>query len=337
MEKQQKEKLKRKRMKNLNKPFVRTVLGDISSSDMGLTYSHEHIIIEESYPTVSNPLFILNDVDKVSEELTRFYQVGGRTVVDTMPANCGRNIEKLAEVSRRTKVNILAPTGIHLEKYYVPNHWRYLYSEDQLTRLFIDDITLGIDRHDYGGPIVERTPHKAGLLKLATGDSAITSHQEKIFRAVVYAHQETGAPILTHTSGGQLALEQAALFTKLGADLSHVVISHTDRLDDVDYHRELLQTGIKVEYDAAFRWKAGEENVTLKLLEKLLPEFPDQITMGMDMAKNSYWKSYGGKPGLNFLMEEFREELKKRGMGKFFSHIFFLNPAILYSFCVKNN
>ena len=322
-------------MKNPNRLFARTVLGDINPFEMGLTYSHEHIIIEESYPTVSNPLFILNDVDKVSEELSRFYDAGGRTVVDTMPANCGRNIEKLAEVSRRTKVHILAPTGIHLEKYYVPNHWRYFYSEEQLTRLFTDDINVGIDRYDYGGPIVERTPYKAGLIKLATGDGFITKHQEKIFRAVVNAHKETGAPILTHTNGGHLALEQAELFAKLGADLSHVVISHADRLDDVDYHRELLQTGVKVEYDAAFRWKTGEKNITLKLLEKLLPEFPDQITMGMDMAKNSYWKSYGGSPGLNFLMEEFREELKKRGLDQYFDRVFYSTPAKLYTIPVS--
>jgi phosphotriesterase-related protein len=315
----------------MDKPFVRTVLGDIRSDEMGLTYSHEHIIIEESYPTVSNPLFILNDLDKISGELSLFYQAGGRTVVDTMPANCGRNAEKLAEVSRRSKVHIIAPTGIHLEKYYLPSHWRYAYSEDQLTRLFIEDITIGIDRHDYGGPIVERTPYKAGMIKLATGDGQITDHQHKIFIAVVNAHRETGVPILTHTNGGKLAMEQVRLLAKLGADLSHVVISHVDRIGDLGYHRELLQTGVRLEYDAAFRWKNDEENITYKLLEKLLPEFPDQIVVGMDMAKNSYWKSYGGKPGLNFLITEFSEELKRRSLEEYFGPLFFTNPAQLYS------
>lgn len=319
-------------MTNQKKRFIRTVLGDIQPEEMGLTYSHEHIIIEESYPTVSNPLFILNDVDKVSNELSMFYEAGGRTVVDTMPANCGRNVEKLAEVSRRSKVNVIVPTGIHLEKYYLPNHWRYFYSEDQLTRLFIDDITFGIDRYDYGGPYVERTPYQAGLIKLATGDDAITAHQEKIFRAVVNTHKETGAPILTHTNGGKLAIEQASLFAKLGADLTHVVISHADKTDDIGYHRELLQTGVRLEYDAAFRWKKEEENITYKLLENLLPEFPDQIVAGMDMAKNSYWKSYGGQPGLNFLMEEFKEELEQKGLGEYFSRIFFSTPKNLFSF-----
>lgn len=311
--------------------FVRTVLGDIPCEDMGITYSHEHIIIEESYPTLGNPAFLLNDVGKVSEELRRFYEAGGRTMVDTMPANCGRSVLKLADVSRWTGVNIIVPTGIHLEIYYVPNHWRYTYSEDQLTRLFIDDITIGIDAHDYGGPYVERTNHKAGLIKLATGDEAITPHQEKIFRAVVHAHRETGVPILTHTNYGLHALDQVAMFDKLGADLRHVVISHVDRYQDIEYNRALLQTAVKVEYDSAFRWK-GDINWTYKLLEALLPEFPNQITMGMDAAKHTYWQSYGGKPGLNFLLTTFREDLEKMGLSRYYENIFIKNPAELYAF-----
>lgn len=312
--------------------FARTVLGDIDPNDMGLTYSHEHIIIEESFPTISNPLFVLNDVDLVSEELMDLFLEGGRTVVDTMPSNCGRNAEKLAEVSRRSKVNIIAPTGIHLEMYYLPNHWRYSYSADQLARLFIEDITIGIDRHDYGGPFVERTPYKAGMIKLATADERITDHQHKIFEAVVEAHLQTGAPILTHTNGGKLALEQVELFAKLGADLSHIVISHVDKNKDLDFHNALMQTGVYVEYDSHFRWNDTINNPTLTLLENLLPRFADQITLGMDMAKHSYWKSYGGKPGLTYLVTEFRQLLQQRGLDNYFEKMFFTNPQKLYAF-----
>jgi phosphotriesterase-related protein len=312
--------------------FARTVLGDIESQEMGLTYSHEHIIIEESFPTVANPLFVLNDVEKVSRELSAFYIAGGKTVVDTMPSNCGRNVEKLAEVSRRSKVNIIAPTGIHLEMYYLPNHWRYAYSADQLARLFIDDITIGIDRHDYGGPIVERTPYRAGMIKLATGDEGITDHQHKIFEAVVQAHLQTGAPILTHTNGGKLALQQVELFSKLGADLSHIVISHVDKNYDLAFHHDLMQTGVYVEYDSHFRWKDMDNNPTLFLLENLLPLYPDQITLGMDMAKHSYWKSYGGEPGLNYLLTEFRQMLVTTGLDPFIEQMFYANPQKLYAF-----
>jgi phosphotriesterase-related protein len=316
----------------MNKPFVRTVLGDISPGKMGLTYSHEHIVIEESFPTLANPAFILNDTARISEELTELYCFGGRTMVDTMPAACGRNILKLVEVSKKSGINIIAPTGIHLEIYYPPNHWRYHLSVDEMTKLFVSDITEGIDEYDYSSPVVKRTPHRAGMIKLATGDEKITDHQHKIFEAVVNTHLETGAPILTHTNGGKLAMDQVELFEKLEANLSHVVISHVDKQRDLAFHRELMQTGVYVEYDSHFRFMSKGDDWTYRLLENMLPAYCDRIVIGMDMAKNTYWKSYGGKPGLNYLLSEFKQELQARGMGEYFEKLFFANPKELYSF-----
>lgn len=312
--------------------FVRTVLGDIRPDEMGLTYSHEHIIIEESFPTLANPEFILNDTVRISAELNEFHQLGGRTLVDTMPAACGRNVFKLAEVSRNSNVNIIVPTGIHLEIYYPPNHWRYHLSVDELTDLFIRDITDGVDEYDYNCPIVKRATHKAGMIKLATGNDKITGHQHKIFEAVVNAHLETGAPILTHTNGGQLAMEQVGLFQKLGADLNHVVLSHVDKQKELAFHHDLMQTGVYVEYDSHFRFMAKGDDWTYRLLESMLPNYSNRIVIGMDMAKNTYWKSYGGKPGLAYLLTEFRQELERRGFGGYFEKLFLNNPAKLYSF-----
>ncbi|WP_149276808.1 phosphotriesterase family protein [Pareuzebyella sediminis] len=312
--------------------FFRTVLGDRAPAEMGLTYAHEHIIIEDGYVTARHPEFLLNDVDRISEELSNFYTIGGRTVVDTMPANAGRNVLKSVEVSQNSGVQIIVPTGIHLEIYYPENHWRYAYSEDQLAALFISDIQEGIDQFDYSGPFVQRTPHRAGLIKLATGDEPITKHQEKIFRAVVHAHLATGAPILTHTNHGKQAVEQALLFQKLGANLEHVVLSHVDRAKEIAYNKQVLDTGVRVEYDSAFRWPNDGPNYTLQLLEKLLPQYPSQITLGMDMAKNSYWKSYGGSPGLNYLIETIPAFLASKGLQDYYQNLFFDNPRILYSF-----
>ena len=312
--------------------FFRTILGDKPAEQMGLTYSHEHIIIEHSYPTVTNPEFLLNDVSKISSELKEFYIAGGRTVVDTMPSNCGRNINKSTEVSRQSNVNIIIPTGLHLEMYYPTSHWRYSYSEDQLTNLFIADIEKGIDKYDYNGPFIDRTKHKAGLIKLATGDSPFTKHQEKIFRAVVHAHLATGAPILTHTNSGKQALEQALLFKKLGAKMEHVVLSHIDKCKDINYNKTVLDTGVRIEYDSVFRWKKEETNWTLLLLENLLPLYPDQITLGMDMAKNTYWKNYGGSPGLTYLLRTIPPFLKSKGLDEHFNKLFIDNPKRLFSF-----
>lgn len=314
-------------------PFIRTVLGDIPASQLGLCYAHEHIVIDHSHATLKEPLFLLNDLDKIIVEVQTVHDAGGQAMVDTMPIGCGRNAVKLAEVSHRTGIHIIMPTGLHLEQYYPLRHWRYEVSVDQLSQLFIDDITLGVDAHDYTGPFVQRTPHKAGLIKLATGDESITPHQRDIFLAVVQAHLATGAPILTHTNAGKHALAQAELFIALGADPNHIVLSHIDRHPDINYHQAILETGVCVEYDSAFRWALnGQPNQTYRLLEGLLPDFPDQITMGMDAAKSIYWRSYGGAPGLDFLLTTMRRDFEERGLFPYWDRIFYTTPARLYAF-----
>jgi len=317
--------------------FVRTILGDISPEKMGITYSHEHIVIDECYASFTNPEFLLNDEKKIVQELSDLKKLGCSAMVDTMPVNAGRNILKSVEISKQTGLHIIVPTGIHLEIYYPKSHWRYQYTADQLTRLFVADIEEGIDKNDYNGPLVDRSPHKAGVIKLATGDVPFTKHQEKIFEAVVNAHVETGVPILTHTNNGNHAIAQAELFDKLGADLNHIVLSHVDRNKDLAYHIDLMQTGVSVEYDSAFRWKAGTPNYTYQFLEKLLPMFPNQITVGMDAARNTYWKSYGGNPGLDYLLTTFRDELTKRNFSNYIDKLFVENPARIFSFENKNS
>lgn len=324
--------LETKQINPMPNTFFRTVLGDVPVEPMGITFSHEHIVIDNSYATFAYPEFLLNDSTKIIEELKGLKALGCATMVDTMPSNAGRNPYLSAQISQSSGINIIVPTGIHLEIYYPQSHWRYQLSAEQLSLLFIKDVEIGIDKYDYNSPIVERSPHKAGLIKLATGDEPITAHQEKIFQAVVNTHLTTGVPILTHTNSGKHALAQAEKFAKLGADLNHVVISHVDKHKDIGYHHALMQTGVNVEYDSAFRWKADQENWTYALLEKLLPLYPKQITVGMDAARSAYWRSYGGKPGLDYLLTTFVEELQKRKLSDFFSAIFMENPAKIFSF-----
>lgn len=320
--------------------MIRTVLGDIDPKDLGVCYAHEHLIIDPSVATMSYPAFQLESVENGVRELSDFHAIGGRAMVDSMPCDAGRNVLKLAEISKQTGVHILCPTGVHLAKYYDPKHWGNRYSAEQMAKLFIADVEEGIDAHDYGGPIVERTKHRAGLVKIATGGSGITERAKRVFEAAAITHCSTGAPILTHCEQGEEAPAQAALLREHGVDLSHVVLSHTDRKPDLSYHREVLSTGVCVEYDSCFRWPGwaggaptSEENPSLNLLVELMDEFPDQIMLGMDAARPSYWKSYGGSPGLNFLLTTFTEAMKQRGVtDEQWQRIFVDNPARAYNF-----
>lgn len=313
---------------------VRTVLGDINADDLGVCYAHEHLIIDASYAAEKYPDFALPSVENGVVELKEFYANGGRAMVDSMPCDSGRNVQKLADISRQTGVHIVAPTGLHLQKYYPQGHWGTRLREDQLADLFVADIEQGIDAHDYNGPVVERTPHRAGIVKVAGGKDKLSTHEQKLFRAAAQAHVRTGAPILTHTEQGTAAVEQAELLIAHGVSPTSIVLSHTDRQPDLAYHKAILQTGIFLEFDSAFRWKTPNENPTRDLVVALFEVgLGAQIMLGMDAARPSYWKSYGGSPGLSFLLTDFSTQLRAAGLGESNLHqIFVANPARAFAF-----
>jgi len=312
--------------------FIRTVLGDIPAEQLGVCYAHEHIIIDSSYMTEKFPDFRLDSVDIAAQELAAFHADGGRAMIDSMPTG-GRNAAKLAEVSRRSGVHIVCPTGLHLEKYYPSGHWGARLTAEELTKVFIGEIEEGIDAFDLSGPFVMRLSQRAGLIKIASGLDRISPHERRIFEAAANAHIQTGCPILTHTEQGTAALEQVELLRGLGVDPRHVCLSHTDRKPDVVYHREILASGVKLEFDSAFRWKVGQGNPTLELVVALIGDFPDQIMLGMDAARRAYWRGYGGDPGLSFLLKVFSNQLRERGLTPAqWNRLFVHNPAETFQF-----
>ncbi|MFZ3216306.1 MAG: hypothetical protein WA192_09635 [Candidatus Acidiferrales bacterium] len=315
-------------------PFLRTVLADIEASQAGICYAHEHLIIDPSFTTYCYPDFLLDSVERACSDVAEFHAAGGRTLVDSMPCGGGRNAAKLAQLSRITGVNIVCPTGLHLAKYYAPGHWGARLNAQELAKLFVADIEQGIDSADYNGPDISRTPHKAGVVKVATGEDFPSAHERKVFEAAALAHHQTGAPILTHTEQGAGALEQVRLFQEYGVPLQHVVISHTDRAPDRIYHKEILSTRVMLEYDSAFRWAPEAGNPTLDLVVAMVAEgFGEQILLGMDAARRKYWKAYGGTPGLAFLLREFVPRLHQQGLtAADIAKIFVTNPATCYAF-----
>lgn len=311
---------------------VRTVLGDIDAAEMGITYSHEHLIIDGGRPVELFPDFLLNDVDAAVEELASVTALGLKTVVDAMPCDAGRNVLKLAEISRRAGVHIIAPTGLHHERYYDSLHWSRVASADEIADLLSADIDQGIDERDYGGPLVRRTPHRAGVIKVAGSLNRLSGLEQKVFEAAASAHNRTGCPILTHCEEGTAGTIQTDLLVSHGVDAGSVALSHVDKVVDRGYHRELFDRGVFVEYDQAFRWP--KENHTLKLLEWAAEDgHLNQVVLGLDAARRGYWRVHGGSPGMTYLLDHFIGAMTERGLDtEVQRRLFVTNPALMYSF-----
>ena len=315
-------------------PFVRTVLGDVDAAELGVTYAHEHLVIDGGRPVQLFPDFRLDSVEAAVDELAPAQALGLRSVVDAMPADCGRSAAKLAEISRRSGIHVIAPTGLHHERYYHDRHWSALLALDEIAALFVADVVEGIDANDYGGPVVRRTPYRAGVIKIAGDTDGLTPTEEKVFAAAAAAHVRTGVPILTHCEGGTAAPLQARFLADRGVDPGHVVLSHVDKVVDRGYQREIFASGAMVEYDQGFRWKAGQENGTLTLLGWALEDgFGDRVVLGMDAARQGYWAVHGGSPGMAWLLGDFAAAMAARGIGPAEqARLFVANPARAYAF-----
>lgn len=312
--------------------FIRTVLGDIDPSALGACYAHEHVVIDRSYATQLAPDIFLPSVENGIRELADFKAAGGGAMIDCMPCDAGRNIEKLAAVSKGSGVHVVAPTGLHRTRFYPEGHWRYTWPADRLADVFVDEIERGIDANDCAGPELRRTPYKAGLLKIAS-DGALLSDAERVaFEAVASAHRRTGCPVITHCEAAR-GVEQVAFLASRGVEPRHLVLSHTDRHPDPAYHRELFRTGVYLEYDRVFRGPLDGANPTLKLFAAMVKEFPAQLMLGTDGARASYWRSYGGKPGLDYLLREFSDRARNLGVTDAeLKAVFVDNPARAYAF-----
>lgn len=279
---------------------VRTVLGDVAPAELGVTYLHEHLIIDAPLVVDRMPHISLPSVAEAVAEVTTCAAAGVGAMVDAMPCASGRGAEKLAAVSRATGVHVIAATGLHTARYYDPHPWTQSEPAEVLAELFTADLVDGIDRYDYTGPAVRRTEHRAGIVKVATLAGTPSDAERRAFEAAALAVARTGVPLLTHCEAGRGAPAQVALLAELGVPLHRVILSHTDKYPDPGYHRDLLDAGVNLEYDQGLR----DPDPTIALLTAMLAEgYADQLMLGTDGARRSLWRTLGGTPGLAWLAE----------------------------------
>src|SRR6266540_2948956 len=90
---------------------VNSVLGPLDTADLGFTLTHEHIFtasagIQQTFPELFGDFQKLTD--QVVLTLTEAREGGVKTIVDLSTLDLGRDIRFLAEMSRRTGVQIIA-------------------------------------------------------------------------------------------------------------------------------------------------------------------------------------------------------------------------------------
>jgi phosphotriesterase-related protein len=211
--------------------IINSVLGPLDTFKMGTTLIHEHILsssigIPQYYPEVLDRGYMSIIVRKLKEA-----KAGGiDTVIDATTLDLGRDVNVLAEASRKSGVNIICCTGWWTEKP------RFLsgVSIDRLAKGFIREIREGIAGTDI----------KAGILKAASDKAGVLPEEEKVLRAVARAHHDTGIPIMIHSySPGQVGRRQIAILKEEGVPLNRVKLDHSNDTTDLEYLYWMLEQG----------------------------------------------------------------------------------------------
>jgi phosphotriesterase-related protein len=316
---------------------VRTLGGDLPADELGLTYTHEHLIIDSDFVARELPHIHLDSAEDAEAEVNRCIRAGVRTMVDAMPAASGRDPEKLARISILTGMRIVASTGLHTAKYYDDVEWTREESPDQLADRFVADIDVGIDKNDYLTGEIDRTETRAGVVKVGTMTDELSPRDRRLFEAAAITQQRTGVPILTHTEGGSGGMPQIAALLELGVSPASVTLSHTDKIADPGYHDDLMSTGVRLCYDQALRFENDQTNQTAILVREMVDRgFVDQIVLGTDGARRSLWGSLGGSPGLAWLATGFRGILESIGLSRETTkRIFETNPRRMLTLTPK--
>jgi len=283
---------------------IRTVRGDIPAEAFGVAYLHEHLH-GYSVNTESDLDLRLDSEAAAATELAYFKLAGGQALVEMSPKDYSRDPLMLRRLSEAAGVHIVAVSG------YIKGTSADPFVQDQEVNAIADEMIREVAEG------IDGTNIRAGLLKAGSSLNKITPNEEKIFRAAGRAHRETGAAISTHTEAGTMALEQVALLKAEGVPAEKILIGHTDRRLDWDYHRAIANTGVTLGYDQFSKEKYYPDFQRVEFIARMVREgFGAQLAVSGDLARRSDLVSYGGGPGYTFILWRVLPWLRKEGLSE---------------------
>ena len=305
--------------------IIRTVSGDIAPSLLGRINYHEHAF--QVSPLLSGDE--LQDLDKSAAEFKHLAGSGFDAYVEATPIGLGRRVDLIAEVSKRSHLQIIHTTGVHKAEHYSQDHPLLQLSVAQLRELFAFELLTGFIADD-ANPTNLRSESqniKAGLIKFGVGSQAISQFESRALEAAAVVSNQLGVAIMVHTEGGHLVHEVLDKLESAGCDLYRVAIAHLDRKPEFSLHKEVAARGAFIGHDGAGRTKYWPDETLIKLFSDLVETgHADKILLGADVARSSRYVEYGGSPGLAYLGETFIPKLRAATSKEIVMEVLTKNP-----------
>ncbi len=263
---------------------VQTFRGPVPADGLGTTLIHEHVFVghPELDLNLPHPEWCEDEaVETAVSGFERLWALGVRTVVDLTVLGLGRDVARVGRVAARTRVQLVASTG-----YYTPDvlpayfrthgPGRLVGGPDPLLELFLRDIEEGIADTDV----------RAGMLKVVTDEPGLTPDVRRVMEAAATAQRRTGVPITTHTHApSRNGRDQLRFFLERGVTADRLVIGHCGDSQDLDYLRELMDTGATIGMDRFGMEHVLPDGARLSTVLVLLQEgYADRMVLSQDAA-----------------------------------------------------
>ncbi len=341
---------------------VQTVLGPVEPSELGITVTHEHLLLDITCYTVEAehatgrafrdaPITMdvlgdlpsrfqyslenmrLLDEQTAMEEVLRFRHAGGQSVVDTTSANISRDPLACARISRATGLNVVMGAG-----YYVSvSHPADMADKtvDSIAEEIVRDVTVGVGS----------TGIKSGIIGEIGCSMPLHPQERKSLFASGMAQKETGAPLSLHSGGPKGSKNETLdILLEAGANPKKVIFGHSDDLMDRDGLRALGEAGCYIQLDV-FGWEdTSLERVVpgvrfttdaerLQIIATIAEMgFIDRVLVAQDVCQPWQHVRKGGK-GFAHHLENIVPRMRRMGLTESdLEKIFVENPASALAF-----
>ncbi len=282
-----------------------TVNGPIAPEEMGITLSHEHIMVDFIGAAESGKhRYSYNDViETMLPYLLEIKEYGVQTFIDCTPMYLARDVEILAKLSELSGLHIITNTGQYKEPY-LPAQTSIL-DPAELAEQWIDEFVNGIDG----------TNIKPGFIKTASNSGELPPIQQKVIKAAAITSINTGLTIATHTEDGVAAMQILDILDETQVYPQKWIYVHAQLEENHDILIEIAKQGAWIELDNIAM--GTEEKHMLPLLKLLDAGYEKQILLSQD----SGWYNVGEVNGGNirpytYLMDRFIPMMEERGVSR---------------------
>jgi phosphotriesterase-related protein len=308
--------------------IIMTVNGPVPSREIGMTLTHEHILVD----FIGADSINANRWDdiKVAEAILPFLEqiknLGCKTFIECTPAFLGRDPVLLKTLAVSSGLNIVTNTGFYGagNNKYIP---AFVYNETsgQIAGRWINEWENGI----------ENTGVRPGFIKIGVGSDSLSDLHKKIVVAAARTHLKTGLIIASHTGPSIPAFEQIGILKKEGVSPEAFIWVHAQAEKDITTHIKAAKLGSWVSLD-------GLDDKNVEDYVKMIKNMKDNNLLGKVLLSHDAGWYHPGEPGggkirdYSALFEKLVPQLTKEGFTERDIHqLLVSNPAEAFTVRIR--